>query len=248
MNRLSNNRTIAIVFDLDQTIGDFGAIGMLKDCVDNLYITLKLNKLSDKNVFDMFDLFPEIFRDKIFNILNQINKFNQVLFNVKVYIYTNNNKHKDWTQLIADYISYKLGVNVFTYIVAAYKVDNIQVEPGRTTYEKTLEDLLRCTGLTKSDRICFIDDVYHSKMRRPNIYYINISPYIHAYNFTSIVEKYHSRYLTSIISITNFKQFINNSGYYINNTTKSAKDIENDIHNSVTLSNCINRFIINNVE
>ena len=247
MNRLSNNRTIAIVFDLDQTIGDFGAIGMLKDCVDSLYTMLKLNKLSNKNMFDMFDLFPEIFRDNIFDILNQINKVNKKL-NVKVYIYTNNNKTKDWTQLIADYISYKLGVNIFTYIIAAYKVDNIQIEPGRTTYEKTLEDLIRCTGLTKNDRICFIDDVYHAKMRRPNIYYINIAPYIHSFNFTNIVEKYHSRYLTSIIPINHFIRFINDFGYSINNTTKSSKDIENDIHNGVTLSNCINKFIINNAK
>lgn len=245
MNRLSNNRTIAIVFDLDQTIGDFGAIGMLKDCIDHLYIMLKLPKLSNKNMFDMFDLFPEIFRYNILDILRQINRFNKVV-NVKVYIYTNNNKHKDWVQLIADYISYKLGVNVFTYIIAAYKIDNIQIEPGRTTYEKTLEDLLRCTGLTKNDRICFIDDVYHAKMRRPDLYYINIAPYIHSYNFTNMLEKYHSRYLTSIISIGNFIKFINGFGYSIGNTTKSAKEIENDIHNSFTLSTCINKFIINN--
>ena len=106
MNRLSNNRTIAIVFDLDQTIGDFGAIGMLKDCIDHLYIMLKLPKLSNKNMFDMFDLFPEIFRYNILDILRQINRFNKVV-NVKVYIYTNNNKHRSldimimkWVELI----------------------------------------------------------------------------------------------------------------------------------------------------
>ena len=244
MNGLSN-RTIAIVFDLDQTIGDFSAISMLKDCVDNLYTILNLNKLSNKNVFDMFDLFPEMFRYNIFNILNQIHIANQVGFKIRVYIYTNNNRHKDWTQLIADYISYKLGFNVFTYIVAAYKVDNVQMEPGRTTYEKTLEDLLRCTGLTNDDRICFIDDVYHHKMRQPNVYYIKIAPYMHAFNFYDMVKKYHTKYLTSI-SIGNFTKFINNLGYSISNNTKTKRDIENDIHNSDTLTNCINRFIRNN--
>ena len=246
MNRLSNNRIIAIVFDLDQTIGDFGAICMLKDCVDHLLITLKLNKLSNKNAFDMFDLFPEIFRYNIFDILKQINKINNVLSNVKLYIYTNNNKNKEWVQLIADYMSYKLGFNVFTYIVAAYKVDNIQIEAGRTTYEKTLEDLLTCTGLTKHDRICFIDDIYHAKMRRQSIYYINIAPYTHAYNFNNIVKKYHSVYLTSIIPINHFMNFINNNGYSITNNIKSITEIENDTHNSITLSNCINNFILNN--
>ena len=246
MNRLSNNGVIAIVFDLDQTIGDFGAVGMLKDCVDNLYAMLRLNKLSNKNAFDMFDLFPEMFRYNIFDILNQIKKINNVILNVKVYIYTNNNKNKEWVQLIADYMSYKLGFNVFTYIVAAYKVDNIQIEARRTTYEKTLEDLLTCTGLTKHDKICFIDDIYHPKMRRPNIYYINIAPYTHAYDFNNIVKKYHSKYLTSIIPLNNLTHFMNKQGYFISNTTKSINDIENDKHNSVTLSKCITNFIINN--
>ena len=246
MNRLFNNRTVAIVFDLDQTLGDFGAICMLKDCVDHLYIMLKLNKLSNKNVFDMFDLFPEMFRYNMFDILNTINRLNDVVPNVKMYIYTNNNKNKEWVQLIANYISYKLGFNVFTYIVAAYKVDNIQIEPGRTTYEKTLEDLLACTGLTKNDRICFIDDIYHAKMRRPNIYYINIAPYTHGYSFTNIVKKYHSKYLTSVIPISNFIHFINIHGYYIDHNTKSIIEIENDTHNSNTLSQCITSFITNN--
>ena len=70
-----------------------------------------------------------------------------------------------------------------------------------------------------------------------NLFFIRIN---------NIVKKYHSVYLTSIIPINNFMNFINNQGYSITNNIKTITEIENDSHNSITLSNCINNFILNN--
>ena len=92
-------------------------------------------------------------------------------------IYTNNQGPPEWAVSIKNYFDYKINYKLFDQIIAAFMVRGEQVELGRTSHDKTTEDLIRCTKLPSDVEICFIDDIYHSGMASDNVYYINVKPY-----------------------------------------------------------------------
>ena len=193
-----NKPTIAFVFDLDQTLGEFNEISMFIESVSRYRAENKYPSLNNTMKFAILDLFPQVFRPDIFNILNKIkfatrNNIHARRKNVNIYMYTNNQGDKEWPQLIADYFQYKLGYKVFDYVIAAFKnYKNEPVEKCRTTHEKTIGDFFACTKLPSSaTQICFVDDLVHSGMRTDNVYYININPYHFSYSFFDMSVKYY---------------------------------------------------------
>ena len=137
-----NKPTIAFVFDLDQTLGEFNEISMFIESVSRYRAENKYPSLNNTMKFAILDLFPQVFRPDIFNILNKIkfatrNNIHARRKNVNIYMYTNNQGDKEWPQLIADYFQYKLGYKVFDYVIAAFKnYKNEPVEKCRTKGKK----------------------------------------------------------------------------------------------------------------
>ena len=182
------NKTLKIiVFDLDETLGYFTEVSMFWDALEHYYGT---NLLPEKFI-EMLDIFPEFLRPDILKVLKFIHGRNSPNHKNKILIYTNNQGPKSWVRMISAYMEKKLGYKVFDQIIAAYKVNGKTIEPNRTSHEKSLTDLIRCTQLPASADICFIDDLYHPLMDTDNVYYINIKPYRFSMPYDEMAMRYY---------------------------------------------------------
>ena len=76
---------MVFVFDLDKTIGYFTQVAIFIEAVEN-YIKRKLIK---KEVYKIFDMFPEIFRPDTMSIFKFLKKLKIKLKTPKILIYTN---------------------------------------------------------------------------------------------------------------------------------------------------------------
>jgi hypothetical protein len=177
-----------IVFDLDETLGCFTEISIFWNALETFYGT---NLLND-SFYDVIDLFSEFLRPNILNILEYIKdkKLNNECD--KVMIYTNNQGPKSWVNMISNYFNTKIGYKVFDNIIAAFKISGKIVEYNRTSHDKSVEDLIRCTHINPNTEICFIDDQYHPLMNMENVYYINVKPYFYSMPFEEMAEKYYN--------------------------------------------------------
>ena len=175
-----------VVFDLDETLGHFVELGMFCDCLKQL----NPHKLDNEHCFKIFDLFPEFLRPNIIEILNYIkikkyeNKCNKVM------IYTNNQGPQKWARMIKEYFENKINDPLFDQIIAAFRVNGKRVEMGRTSHEKSFDDLIRCTKLPNDTQIFFLDDQYHPFMDHEKVFYINVKPYIHTLSFDEMIKRY----------------------------------------------------------
>ena len=163
-----------VVFDLDETLGHFAEISIFCNALEHFYNM----KLTDQNYFAIFDHYPEYFRTNIFQCLELLKKAKEKGICSRVVIYTNNNGEKEWTNRIKTYLEKKIKYPLFDQVIATWKIGEKVIEPKRTTFEKTYEDLMRCLGITEEIQICFIDNMHHPKMLHPNIFYIQCSDYI----------------------------------------------------------------------
>lgn len=170
---MHNNKTKAVIFDLDDTIGHFEQFSMFKYGLDDV---LETNPGKDFFI-KLLDVYPNIFRPGIMNVLKYLKNIKKKDKNLRVIIYTNNNGPRSWTLLIKDYLENKINYNLFDKVITKY--DTSSVVNCRTTYQKTHSDLLKCTGLPKQSQILFLDDQTHEKMKHKNITYLKL----YGYNF-----------------------------------------------------------------
>ena len=199
-----NKKGKYIVFDVDETLGYFSQLGSFIDAL-SFY-----NKDFSGSVFERFneilDLFPEFVRPKMIEILKYIYEKKANRKCRGVFIYTNNQGPRAWVQHIAKYFDYKVGVNInddgnrlFDKIIAAYMINGKVVEPGRTSQNKTYDDLLRITGISPHSEVCFVDDLNHPDMRHDNVLYLNVKPYVKTLSVDEMIQRYLKSPLASTI-------------------------------------------------
>lgn len=181
-----------VVFDLDETLGCFAELGMFWDALTNSSCMHK-----KAHFFEVMDLFPEFLRPRILTILKTILDRKREGNCQKIMIYTNNQGPKIWSQMIADYFEYKLGEKVFDNIIGAFKVNNNIVEVCRTSHNKNIGDLLKCTKLVSGTRVCFFDDQYHPLMKDESVYYVNVKSFCCSMPFRRMAERYSKRNITN---------------------------------------------------
>ena len=186
-NLSHSSKNYVVVFDLDETLGHFEQLSIFWDCLKK-YFNYTLNK---QDLFNLFDLFPNFLRPKIFKILKYLKekKLNKICD--KIMIYTNNNG-KEWPHLIKDYFDYKLHYNLFDQVIAAFKAHGEIIEVGRTSHEKSVRDLINCTKLPINTQIFFLDDAMHHNMHHENVVYIHIKPYITSIPYTTMIHDYYN--------------------------------------------------------
>jgi hypothetical protein len=203
-----------IVFDVDETLGYFSQLGSFIDAI-SFY-----NKDFSGSVFERFneilDLFPEFVRPKMIETLKYIHEKKVSGTCSGVFIYTNNQGPRSWVQHIAKYFDYKVGnverndrndgANLFDKIIAAYMINGKIVEPGRTSQNKTYDDLLRITGISPHSEVCFVDDLNHPDMRHENVLYLNVKPYVKTLSVHEMIRRYLKSPLASSIVAT--REFI----------------------------------------
>jgi|LauGreSuBDMM15SN_2_FD.fasta_scaffold13285_2 hypothetical protein len=174
-----------VVFDLDETLGSFGDLYLLWTGVQHI-----LPKYTDFSTFA--DIYPEFLRYGILNILQFIYEKKQKGECYKIYIYTNNQCPKTWVQSICHFFQYKLRITkpvLFDQIIRAFKIGNKCIELGRTSHQKSHEDLISCTLLPKTAEICFVDDTEFSQMKQDRVYYIRPRPYHHGLSLEEMMNR-----------------------------------------------------------
>ena len=180
-----------VVFDLDETLGSFVEVGIFWSALENYYG----HNLFKENLFEVLDLFQEFLRPNILKILTFVKLQKEHNMCDRVMIYTNNQGPKSWVKMIGDYFNTKLQYELFDKIIAAFKVNNKIIEMCRTSHDKSVEDLIRCTKIPSNAEICFIDDQFHPLMEQDNVYYINVKPYIFTMPFEEMAARYFDKYL-----------------------------------------------------
>ena len=177
--RVKKGDKIAFVFDLDQTIGYFSQLAMVRDAY-NAYLS-EFNNTSVKTgqisqLFKLLKLFHEdIFRPDIWKIFHFLIQYKKNNLNTRILIYSNNSGPKYWAHTIVKYIHRILGYTLFERVILSKKNNTHAfggVETCRKTHEKNYHDLIRCSNIDKYYTIFFFDDKRHPRMIHPYIQYI----------------------------------------------------------------------------
>jgi len=179
-----------VVFDLDETLGYFTEFGIFWDSLAYYLKDMDRPDLTQSDFDNTLDLFPEVLRPNIINILSYLKERKEAKSCSKMMIYTNNNGPKEWANKIVKYFEKKIDCRLIDQIIAAFKVDGKNVQVGRTTHYKTHDDLIRCSRIPASAEICFVDDTFYPGMSNDKIYYINIKPYYYDLKFEEIIERF----------------------------------------------------------
>ena len=191
MNRLqlSGNKSKVVVLDVDETIGYFVQLGLFCDALTRFAWNNDVN-MQYVHFNALMDAFPEFLRPHILELLQFLKLKKSAKECAGVLVYTNNCGPRIWVEHITRYVESKLGEPLFDQIVAAFKVNGQIIEVGRTTNDKTYDDLLRCTKLPSNVEVCFLDDQLHAKMEHARVYYINVKPYVHHLSAETMLNRF----------------------------------------------------------
>lgn len=230
-----------VVFDMDETLGCFVEVNIFWNALMKFYG----KELKQDDFFELMDLYPEFLRPKIIKILDYIKDKKQRKVCDQLMIYTNNQGPKSWAQMISEYLNHKVGSKIFDKIIAAFKVQGKIVELGRTSHNKSVEDLVRCTKVPPNTEICFIDDQYHKLMEQENVYYINVLPYEYNLSYDTMIERYYNKYkdkINLIESVTTKEEFIekmkiilNKYDYIIKNKSENEYNADKVISKQIMI-------------
>ena len=66
---------------------------------------------------------------------------------------------------------------------------------SRTSNNKTYNDLIRCTMISKTADVCFIDNSYYEKMLHDRVYYIQPKSYDHSLSTDEIIDRFISKWV-----------------------------------------------------
>ena len=167
-NYMTDNKVV--IFDMDETLGHFHQISGM------WYAIKDTNpRVTKQDFFDFMDCFQDCLRIHIEKVLTYLKKAKNDGKIRRVIIFTNNQGPKSWSNLIKDYFNYKMNSVLIDKVVGAYKVGNKQIEPYRTSHIKKYSDILKAANISKSAKLCFVDDQEHVGMKHKNIYYINFT-------------------------------------------------------------------------
>ena len=208
-----------IVFDLDDTIGHFKQLSGLDWYLKKIYGKI----VTRKHFNEILDLFPKIFRPRIFEIIEYIKKEKKRRKDIKVMIYTNNTGCKMWVHRIKSYIEKKIKYKIFDRVICGWKYDGKIIEPNRSGWDKKYTDLLRCGHLTYKDEILFLDDQYHEDMFHKKVTYLQLKPYIYNYPYKHMIMKY-----KSIADLSKKQQFLFNKKIQVtkNNNCRTSVNLK----------------------
>jgi hypothetical protein len=188
LNRMPNTLPNAIAFDLDETIGSFSDF-------HSIWARLEQYMRTQLVFNDIMDLYPEFLRVGIFSVLRYIKGKQERGRCLPIFIYTNNQcEDVSWIYKLLHYLEWKLSpdnpVQIFARPILAFKIKNMRIEPNRTTHEKTYSDFIKCSMLSTSHEICFIDDIYYKKMKNRHVYYIQPPSYIHTIRYQDVMNRF----------------------------------------------------------
>lgn len=177
-----------VILDIDETIGYFVELGIFWD---SLIHNIDGKQMLSQNDFNnVLDLYPEFMRPDIMSIFHFLKNKKESKQCQGVVIYTNNQGPKEWAYYIKNYIEEKLQYKLFDQMICAFKINGKRVELNRTSHDKSIKDLIKCTKLPQNTEFCYIDDTYYPDMVHDNVYYIKIKPYTHDLHFDVMIHRF----------------------------------------------------------
>jgi len=234
------------VLDVDETIGYFVELGIFCDALTR--IAWNNDPRAQYAYFNqLMDAFPEFLRPNIIELLKYLKMKKNAKECAGVLVYTNNCGPRAWVEHITRYIESKLGEPLFDQIVAAFKVNGEIIEVGRTTNDKTYEDLLRCTKLPPNVEMCFLDDQMHAKMEHARVYYINVKPYVHQLSVETLMDRFmknHALRSTTAVNATDFRTRVTSFMQRFVYTPKHALEQEVDAIITKKIMEHLNAFFL----
>lgn len=235
---MPSNPKVAVIFDLDETIGHFYQVGKMWEGLK----FFEDSKFKECDFHKMLELYQDVFRPGIFKVFNYLKKEKRKNRGMRVIIYSNNMGTPKWANMIKNYIEKKINYKLFDKVITAWKVNGIIYEKCRRTNEKTYNEIVRCGNLNKKTEIFFVDDAYHPRMFNKKTDYMHIKEYKFAYDIDEMVDKYLNSSCCKKLSkksLLNLKSKLPNYvrrldwGYvkYTNGNKPSQKEIElgNDV-------------------
>jgi hypothetical protein len=211
MNPPSPKKHKVVVFDVDETLGNFAQFSIFGHVLEDYFND---PTIMYRHFNDLVDLYPEIIRPSMVRILDYIRKKKNAGICSKVMIYTNNMAPDKWVSHIRHYFENKLrGASdtttkgsatskdlaiippLFDHIIGGFKPNAMAAAvgtsyPHRTTKEKTIDDFIHCARLPSNIEVCFLDDVHHHKMKDERVYYIKLQPYYSYIPFETFVVRF----------------------------------------------------------
>jgi hypothetical protein len=234
------------IFDLDETLGSFSDMYLLWKGIGDIYKLSRNDIMLNGNLFNgILNLYPEFLRYGITTILEYLHYKKKKGQCGKVYIYTNNQCDPPWIEYIIAYLEEQFNLKgLFEKPICAFKINNKQIDLRRTSHEKNYSDFLKCTLLSKSAELCFIDDIFFPKMQTDQVFYIQPKPYYHSLDTIEIINRFISSDInkhTCLISKIELLEWFKRNGSFTK-STKSRIDAERDIEISRKLMYTIREF------
>ena len=180
-----------VLFDMDETLGIFSDFGAFMDILNTKLQRVNTSLSIYEHFNELLDLYPELLRPKILDIMNFLARMKRVGKCANVMIYTNNTGPISWSNHIKDYFNAKAGYPVFDKVIGAFKRPNGElVEVGRRSHDKTYDDFVRCSEMVGTFEVFFIDDCVHPGMHAENVYVINVKPYKRKISLREFMERF----------------------------------------------------------
>jgi len=196
-----------LVFDIDETLGSFSQLGLIVDAIASQYkynsISESSYKLTPHDFKKIVDLYPEYIRPNMISILNYVKREKMEHPDLKIMLYTNNQRGKEWVHLIKQYFEDTITFNLFDNVVNAFKINGKQIELERTSNQKKVTDLTTCCKLPDNVDICYLDNTHFSEMIHPKVYYIYIKSYIYNIPLNIIIDRFMKNKVLSNFPYTN---------------------------------------------
>lgn len=211
------NHPKIIAFDLDETIGSFGDLYFLWNGI-NTYIS---HDYKDYEVFrELLVIYPEFLRYGILSILDFLKHKKKIGECSQIFLYTNNQCNEIWIDMILQYIGEKIGENIFDKTICAFKKNGVITNNSRTGNTKTYADFIKCSMISKTSEICFIDNTYYEKMINERVFYIQPKSYEHSLSTDEIIDRFISKWSFFQIPL-NFESTLY-EWFLMNNAIKKA--------------------------
>ena len=192
------------VFDMDETLGSFARLSKFIYTLTRVLKRVYPNpdKIIQDNFNAIMDLYPEVLRPKIMDVMRFLVEMKRLHKCKHVMIYTNNTGPREWIDGIKNYFNYKSGFPLFDRVIGAFKRPNGEVvEVKRTSHNKTYNDFVRCSNLEGEFEVFFVDDRAHPGMHTKNVYVIEVKPYERQIPQSVFIKRFMSSQLFKALGI-----------------------------------------------
>jgi hypothetical protein len=184
-----------VVFDLDETIGDFYMFYYFwRFLMEQYEYSPDFMDATDfmqrqEVINQILDLYPEFFRPGILVIFQYL-IYKKRLGQLSImWLYTNNNLSPQYPIIIKNYIHHMIQSELIDNIVSAFSIKGRRVDLRRLVVEKEYLDFLHCLNYGEDLDICFVDNDLHEGMVHCQVFYIKLNTYRHGLGFSEMMTR-----------------------------------------------------------